>query len=517
MAITYANKNAAAPEGTPEHQWRAVDANEVKAEVNGHLANVSNPHSTTKAQVGLGNADDTSDVNKPISTAMQAALDAKANAIVLAAMGATTWNLGTQPFVEKTISGNTSFTLTGGTNGASSGILIIDNTGSWTITINGVPHDIRNNDKTAISAIKLSDGTYYVRSDYNGVVVPDTTPPTVVSAIATTTTNIRIVFSEATNATLLGWSFKKNGGALAASAITQVNATTWDFTVGAMIDTDTILRSYDDTTGDTEDLAANELESFTDEAVTNSIGDLTAPTVVSATAIDATHIEVVFSEVVTATNVGWSFKKNGGAHNPSGVTGSGTTTLTFTVPSMINTDTILRSYNDATGDTEDGSGNELASFTDQAVTNSIGGGSTMLEDKTWDDLTGWTNLHSGGNAAAEIAVIDGVNKLHQSNVEGGGYNVIGKAITGWVAGDILRISIYGFKLILGTGNKIEITNHLGTGGLLGGGLDYISADLAAGDSTFDVDTTGFTCNIFDIKSGPANSDLAMRQITIEKL
>lgn len=38
-----------------------------------HVADTSNPHSTTKAQVGLGNVDNTSDANKPISTAAAAA------------------------------------------------------------------------------------------------------------------------------------------------------------------------------------------------------------------------------------------------------------------------------------------------------------------------------------------------------------------------------------------------------------------------------------------------------------
>lgn len=47
--------------------------------LDGHIANKSNPHSVTKAQVGLGNVDNTSDMNKPVSTAMQEALDLKAN------------------------------------------------------------------------------------------------------------------------------------------------------------------------------------------------------------------------------------------------------------------------------------------------------------------------------------------------------------------------------------------------------------------------------------------------------
>ncbi len=41
-----------------------------------HTSNTSNPHSVTKAQVGLGSADNTSDASKPISTAQQTAFDA---------------------------------------------------------------------------------------------------------------------------------------------------------------------------------------------------------------------------------------------------------------------------------------------------------------------------------------------------------------------------------------------------------------------------------------------------------
>ena len=43
-----------------------------------HTSNTSNPHSVTKSQVGLGNVDNTSDANKPVSTAQQTALDLKA-------------------------------------------------------------------------------------------------------------------------------------------------------------------------------------------------------------------------------------------------------------------------------------------------------------------------------------------------------------------------------------------------------------------------------------------------------
>jgi hypothetical protein len=47
------------------------------ADLVAHTSNTSNPHATTKAQVGLGNADNTSDADKPISTATQTALNAK--------------------------------------------------------------------------------------------------------------------------------------------------------------------------------------------------------------------------------------------------------------------------------------------------------------------------------------------------------------------------------------------------------------------------------------------------------
>lgn len=47
------------------------------SDLNDHEANTTNPHSVTKAQVGLANVDNTSDTNKPISSATQSALDLK--------------------------------------------------------------------------------------------------------------------------------------------------------------------------------------------------------------------------------------------------------------------------------------------------------------------------------------------------------------------------------------------------------------------------------------------------------
>lgn len=51
-----------------------------------------NPHGTTKADVGLSNVDNTSDVNKPVSTAQATAINAKANAELEAFINPTLLN-----------------------------------------------------------------------------------------------------------------------------------------------------------------------------------------------------------------------------------------------------------------------------------------------------------------------------------------------------------------------------------------------------------------------------------------
>lgn len=60
-----------------------------------HETSTNNPHNVTKAQVGLGNVDNTSDFNKPVSTATQNALDLKVNSSLLGvANGVATLDAG---------------------------------------------------------------------------------------------------------------------------------------------------------------------------------------------------------------------------------------------------------------------------------------------------------------------------------------------------------------------------------------------------------------------------------------
>lgn len=50
--------------------------------VQAHIADTTNVHAVTKAQLGLGSVDNTADAHKPVSQAQQVALDAKANKVI---------------------------------------------------------------------------------------------------------------------------------------------------------------------------------------------------------------------------------------------------------------------------------------------------------------------------------------------------------------------------------------------------------------------------------------------------
>lgn len=153
--------------------------------------------------------------------------------------------------------------------------------------------------------------------------------------------------------------------------------------------------------------------------------DLTAPTVTGAIASTATTVQVSFSESVTVTTAGWSFKLNGSNNPVVSVSGAGTT-WTFTLTnSMDDDDVILMSYNSSTGATVDGSSNELASFTDDDVTNSIGGsgGVTVFEDTFTEASDGGlltahtpapTNV-AGGNWSGSSSYTIATNRVNDAS------------------------------------------------------------------------------------------------------
>jgi hypothetical protein len=122
--ITWLNKIDGSDAGDPQKNVNSADMNQIKTVVNTndgntstvqtnlntHAALTNNPHSVNKTQVGLSNVDNTSDANKPVSTAQAAADALKANiasptftgvpAGPTASPGTNTTQLATTAFVE---------------------------------------------------------------------------------------------------------------------------------------------------------------------------------------------------------------------------------------------------------------------------------------------------------------------------------------------------------------------------------------------------------------------------------
>ena len=100
--------------------------------------------------------------------------------------------------------------------------------------------------------------------------------------------------------------------------------------------------------------------------------DTTPPTLVSATIEDAspTDVDLIFSESVTGTNLGWTLSGTTST-TFSSLTGSGTTWTGTLGTAAANGETITLSYNSGTGDFSDASSNPLATISSASVTNNV--------------------------------------------------------------------------------------------------------------------------------------------------
>ena len=131
----------------------ALDLKADQTALTTHTGDTANPHVVTKAQVGLSNADNTSDANKPVSTAQQTALDLKADASVIADYLAPQTLTDAATIAYDTANGvNAAVTITADRtlgaianagNGMSGTLTVIqDGTGGWALSLNANQTDM---------------------------------------------------------------------------------------------------------------------------------------------------------------------------------------------------------------------------------------------------------------------------------------------------------------------------------------------------------------------------------------
>lgn len=138
--------------------------NELDLETSTHYSDYTNPHKVTKTQVGLSNVDNTSDLNKPISTTTQTALNSKADKSSPTFTGTiTTPNINVTDTIAVTnaiVSTSTSFDILSGVDNINIG----DSTSNVNVKGNLIVEGITTTINSTITTIKdpiltLGEGT----------------------------------------------------------------------------------------------------------------------------------------------------------------------------------------------------------------------------------------------------------------------------------------------------------------------------------------------------------------------
>lgn len=366
----------------------------------------------------------------------------------------------------------------------------------------------------------IGDGTTTADSAYSTSdsdttdAAPDVTAPTLVSATVEDANPDRVLltFSESMNAT---WSAAAAFGVTGhtVSSVTRTSATTGYLTLSAPFVNGEAARTLSYTqpgSNKMQDLAGNLLANITAASITNNVapgGDVTAPTVVSRVATGPYTIEVTYSEIVNAASSTGNVFSNGSTLPITGMTGTGTTKLTFTTSTYLtDADTITHTYSGSV--IKDAANNQLAAFTTQAVTNSIPA-LTQIYDHAFTALSPFTKFEQAGGT---VSIVSNLLELFCPSASGDAAraNHIGALGGLYTPGDILHVRVKDVTLTSGAG-------------IIGIGDVNVAYDwshaLEAGTNTYIIDTSAWGTQgdiVFNVTVMAAPTYLYVGQITVWK-
>ena len=183
--------------------------------IQAHIANRLNPHFTTKSQIGLDQVDNTSDLNKPISIAIQSALDLKQNLLTLGNFTSTTPDITISNGIGAVIGSGITFNIT--TAGTTTGGLITS--GHWN-TFNNKWDS--GNHPTTISGYGITDavtGTPWTSMGYLTSITKAQVESVLTGLITTHTHNYLSSFTE-TDPIFTAWN-KSTGISITKSQISD--------------------------------------------------------------------------------------------------------------------------------------------------------------------------------------------------------------------------------------------------------------------------------------------------------
>ena len=137
---------------------------EEKFDIDAHTQNVLNPHNVTKEQIGLGNVDNTTDANKPVSSAQKSYVDNFQPPLTTLTTTSGTITLAVNKIYTLSVTGATTFSLPTPSNKNVFNQIKVMLKVTGTPTINWGTTNFFNNETPTIKA-----GNYDVYFDYDNL------------------------------------------------------------------------------------------------------------------------------------------------------------------------------------------------------------------------------------------------------------------------------------------------------------------------------------------------------------